>query len=59
MADELYDTAISFLGRPSLDLRTLDALHLACCARHRLELPTADLELGKSARALGIAVREL
>jgi predicted nucleic acid-binding protein len=35
----------------------LDALHLACAARHDASLVTADLAMGRAAKRLGVAVR--
>ena len=59
ITDELCDVAIAYLAKPAANLRTLDALHLACCARHGLKLLTGDIEMARSARAVGIPVDEL
>ncbi|MGH9366940.1 MAG: type II toxin-antitoxin system VapC family toxin [Thermoanaerobaculia bacterium] len=49
-----YEMAIEWLGRLTLALRTLDALHLAVAASEGFRLATADAALARSAKALGI-----
>ncbi len=51
-----YETARNWLARFTLPLRTLDALHLALAGGEGLRLATADQELSRSARSLGVAV---
>jgi uncharacterized protein len=51
-----YEAARAWLGRFTLPLRALDALHLALADRERLRLATADQDLSRSAKSLGIAV---
>lgn len=51
-----YDAARGWLARFSLPLRTLDALHLAVAGAEGLRLATADQNLSRSARRLGVAV---
>ena len=54
-----YDMAAGWLGRFTLTLRTLDALHLAVATSEGLRLVTADATLARSAKALGIETRWL
>ncbi len=54
-----YEMAGDWLGRFTLMLRTLDALHLAVAASGTLRLVTADAALARSAKALGIETRWL
>ena len=54
-----YEMAADWLGRFTLMLRTLDALHLAVAASGTLRLVTADAALARSAKALGIETRWL
>ena len=51
-----YEAARSWLGRFTLPLRALDALHLALANVEGLRLATADQDLSRSARTLGVAV---
>ena len=51
-----YDTARGWLGRFTLPLAALDALHLALAAAEGLRLATADRDLSRSARSLGVPV---
>ena len=51
-----YETARGWLARFTLLLRTLDALHLAVADVEGLRLATADQDLSRSARRLGVAV---
>lgn len=51
---EVFDQAAAEIGSLVSSLRTLDALHLACCAHYRLPLVTADKEMAQSARRMGI-----
>jgi predicted nucleic acid-binding protein len=50
-----YEAARGWLGRFTLPLRTLDALHLALADMAGLRLATADQDLSRSARSLGVA----
>jgi predicted nucleic acid-binding protein len=51
-----YEAARGWLARFTLPLRALDALHLALVDREGLRLATADQDLARSARSVGIAV---
>lgn len=51
-----YETARAWLARFTLPLRPLDALHLAAAALEGLPVATADQDLSRSARLLGVAV---
>jgi uncharacterized protein len=51
-----YEAARSWLARFTLSLRALDALHLALADVEGLRLATADQDLSRSARSLGVAV---
>jgi predicted nucleic acid-binding protein len=51
-----YEAARTWLARFTLPLRTLDALHLALADLEGLRLATADEDLSRSAKRLGIAV---
>lgn len=54
ITDAVYDTAIYFLTLYKTQLRTLDALHLACAANINAKLITADKVLAKSAEQLQV-----
>jgi uncharacterized protein len=45
-----------FIGRFDLPIESPDALHLAFATNRDLELVTADQQLGRNARRLGLAV---
>jgi predicted nucleic acid-binding protein len=51
-----YEAARSWLSRFTLPLGALDALHLALADVEGLRLATADQDLSRSARRLGVAV---
>jgi predicted nucleic acid-binding protein len=51
-----YEAARAWLARFTLPLRPLDALHLALADGEGLRLATADQDLSRSARSLGIAI---
>jgi hypothetical protein len=51
-----YEAARGWLTRFTLPLRALDALHLALADTEGLRLATADRDLSRSARSLGVAV---
>jgi len=51
-----YEAARSWLARFTLSLRALDALHLPLAEVEGLRLATADQDLSRSARNLGVAV---
>ncbi len=51
-----YDAARGWLARLTLSLRTLDALHVALADTEGIRLATADADLSRSARSLGVAV---
>jgi predicted nucleic acid-binding protein len=59
ITDAVFETAIHFLTNYSTDLRTLDALHLACSANIHATLITADKVLAKSAQQLNIPTQLL
>jgi predicted nucleic acid-binding protein len=50
-----YEAARGWLGRFTLPLRTLDVLHLALADMAGLRLATANQDLSRSARSLGVA----
>lgn len=52
--EEAFDLSLSYLSRFTTALRTLDALHLACCRHYNLALLTADKEMARNARQIGI-----
>jgi len=49
-----YALACEWLGRFSVNLRTVDSLHLAAAFSNRLALLTADRGLAKAAKRLGV-----
>ena len=49
-----YQLAGGWIEQMNMPLRTLDALHLALVVTHSIELVTADKNLAKSARLLGV-----
>jgi uncharacterized protein len=51
-----YEAARQWLARFALPLRALDALHLAIADAEALRLATADRDLSRSARSLGLTV---
>ena len=51
-----YEAARAWLARFTLPLRALDALHLALADREGFRLATADQDLSRSAKRLGVAV---
>ena len=51
-----YETAREWLARFTLPLRAADALHLALADAEGLRLATADRDLSRSARSLGLSV---
>ena len=51
-----YETAREWLARFTLPLRAADALHLALADAEGLRLATADQDLSRSARSLGLPV---
>jgi len=55
MSNEAFDLSRDYLKQFSSNLRTLDALHLACCANARLTLITADKTLAECARQFDVA----
>jgi len=54
LTDRHFLRAIDFLKIFKTNLRTLDALHLACCAEISATMITADKELSKAAKSLSI-----
>jgi len=55
VTDVSFNKAISFLKSNKTNLRTLDAIHLACCDTLLATMVTADKVLAKSANLLGIS----
>ena len=51
-----YEVARGWLARLTLPLRALDALHLALADLEGLRLVTADQDLSRSAKRLGVSV---
>jgi len=49
-----YRLAFNWLSRLDIPMRTLDALHLAVVAESNLKLVTADKQLSRAARKLGV-----
>lgn len=49
-----YKLARDLIGRFTISLRTLDALHLSVAASESLQLITADASLARSAKAVGV-----
>lgn len=54
-----FADAVVFVGRPDVNLRGGDALHLAIAKRHRAILWTLDKGQATAGEAMGIAVRLL
>lgn len=54
---ETYVEAVRLLRSGAAPLSSLDALHLAVAAAHRAPLLTADRQLARAARMLGIRTR--
>ena len=52
-----YQMAKNWIARLNTPLRTLDALHLAVASSSKVELITADSQLAKSARRLGLKTK--
>ena len=52
--EETFLVAANFLKRFTTPLRSLDALHLACCATEQKRLVTFDAVLAQCARELGV-----
>jgi len=55
ISNEVFDLSRDYLKQFNSNLRTLDALHLACCANARLTLITADKTLADCARQFDAA----
>lgn len=49
-----YREAERWIRARGTPLRTLDALHLACCGGYGLELATCDAQMHRASEALGI-----
>ncbi len=54
-----FQLARSWIGMFKLSLRTLDALHLAIASSEGFKVVTADKNLSRSAKALGVNVQLL
>lgn len=54
LSEEHFVSARRYLAGFATPLRTLDALHLACCEQNRLTLVTADKALAKNARHFSV-----
>jgi len=54
ISNEVYTQAIKFLSSFKTKLRTLDALHLACCKVIKAKMLTADKVLAASAKKYNI-----
>jgi len=52
---QAFQKASLFAGRPSLNLRGSDALHLAICAEFKVDLVTLDKRMHKAALALDLS----
>lgn len=55
ISNEVFDLGIRYLKGFDTPLRTLDGLHLACCAHAGLTMITADAGLADGAKRLGVA----
>lgn len=55
ISNEAFDLSCNYLKKFASNLRTLDALHLACCANAQLTLITADKTLAECARQFDVA----
>ncbi len=49
-----YRCAQTYISTRTISIRTLDALHLACCALASLQLVTGDQIMDQAARQLGL-----
>ncbi len=56
---DCYNLAFSWLSGKDIPLATLDSLHLAAASINNLEIITADKQLSRAARKLGIASKLL
>jgi predicted nucleic acid-binding protein len=52
-----YQVARDWIASLSIPLRVLDALHLACASTGGLELVTADKQLARAAKHVGVRCR--
>lgn len=59
ISDEMFKKAINFLSSHKTNLRTLDALHLACAFVINANLVTADRDLAKAANRFNISFKLL
>lgn len=59
VGDEHFEKARREIGGLRLPLETLDGLHLAVCALGRYQMVTADSQMARNARALGLAAQLL
>lgn len=55
VTDINFEKAIDYLKSNKTQLRTLDAIHLACCDNNSATMVTADKVLAKSAKLLNIS----
>jgi hypothetical protein len=56
---DCYNLAFSWLSGNDIPLATLDSLHLAAASLNNLKMVTADKQLSKAARKLGIECQYL
>lgn len=56
---DCYSLAFSWLSGNDVPLSTLDSLHLAAASLNNLEIITADKQLSRAARKLGLACQLL
>jgi len=59
VTNEVFDLGMRYLKGFDTPLRTLDGLHLACCALAGLTLITADTILADCAKRLGVACEKI
>lgn len=59
VTDKAFDGAIEFLSHKKSKLRTLDAIHLGCCALQQAKLMTADQTQAEAARLFHISCQLL
>ena len=56
IAPSAFELAAEFAGRPTLNLRASDALHLAVARLHGCALVTLDERMARAAPKLGVAM---
>lgn len=59
LTNYVFTTALEYITTYKTNLRTLDALHLACCSTANMTLITADHDLAQSAKHFKVNVKLL